>query len=483
MTEFYDLDNGFVKKERPLPIRILNRFVSSPLCVIMLAVMTCLAFKFSREFEFYVFVIAYGTYVGLFNDDLAPLMPLFVFCYVAPSLSSNPGISSESVFYGKSGTFLIITVLIAVALIFVRIAKDENMGFKKLFGMKRFLTFGMLLLGASYTLSGILWDRYGEFAKRNLVFAALQFLAVFLLYFIFSATVDWDKFNVSYLVWIGVALGLIVAYEVLSIYISKGVFDTGSISRKIVQTGWGARNNVGAMLVLALPFPFYFAATKRFPAPWIIIGVAIFAFTVLTTSRTSVLCAVIALMISYAVLVFTARNKLGVFVTTAVLAILLLILSVRYFDKIVEFIKTLPEVFAEIDDDTVFKSNERVTLYKSGIDSIGIEPIFGITFYPTTYDIYEVATLESFTSFFPPRWHNTIIQILVSCGFVGLFAYLMHRISTVVLFIKRKNQVNVFIGISILSLLLMSLLDSHFFNIGPTLFYSIMLAVMEFGEE
>ena len=29
----------------------------------------------------------------------------------------------------------------------------------------------------------------------------------------------------------------------------------------------------------------------------------------------------------------------------------------------------------------------------------------------------------------------------------------------------------------------MSLLDCHFFNVGPVLFYSIALAVMEFGQE
>jgi O-antigen ligase len=264
---------------------------------------------------------------------------------------------------------------------------------------------------------------------------------------------------------------------------NEGVFDTGVISRTMIQTGWGARNNVGSMLVLALPFPFYFASKKLFPAPWIIVGVGIFAFTVMTSSRVSILCAAIALLISYVVLVVTARNRFGVLVTTAILTVVLVVLSVRYFDKILEFIKELPDVFAKVDGDTVFTSAERATLYKSGIDSVGIEPIFGITFYPTTYDIYDVATLESFSSFFPPRWHNTIIQVLVSCGFVGLFAYLVHRISTVAVFIKRKNQANVFIGISILSLILMSLLDSHFFNVGPTLFYSMMLAVMEFGEE
>ena len=135
---------GFVRKPKPLLIKMINRLVSSNLFVFVLAALTCIAFTFSREFEFYVFVIIYGLYVGLLADDLSPLMPLFVFCYVAPSVGHNPGTTTESVFYGKSGVFLLVFVLIAVALIFVRIAKDENMGFKKLFLKKRFMLPGMI---------------------------------------------------------------------------------------------------------------------------------------------------------------------------------------------------------------------------------------------------------------------------------------------------------------------------------------------------
>lgn len=483
MTEFYDLDNGFKPKERPLLIKILNRFVSSPICVLMLAAMTCYAFAFSREFEFYIFVIIYGTYVGLFNDDLAPLMPLFIFCYVAPSASSNPGTTSESVFYGKTGVILIVSVMVAVVLIFVRIARDENMGFGKLFSMKRSLLPGMLLLGASYMLSGILWERYSEFALRNLFFAAFQFLSVFLLYFVFSATVDWDKFNVNYLVWIGIGLGLIVSYEIVWLYINDSVIIDGVIDRDFIMTGWGIRNNIGAMIVMALPFPFYFAATRLFSTPWILICISMFACCLASCSRSSIICAIAIFGLLYIMLLFTAKNKFEVYIITVVILVVGVVLLVKYFDVVSNFYATLPEVFRTFEGTAILNSNGRIELYKAGVESVKIEPVFGITFYPTTYNIYEAATLESFSSFFPPRWHNTIIQILVSCGFVGLVAYIVHRISTVVVFLRRKNQANVYIGISILSLLLMSLLDSHFFNVGPTLFYSMMLAVMEFGEE
>ncbi len=474
---------GFERKRRPLPIKFINRIVSSNLFVFVLAALTCIAFAYSREFEFYVFVIVYGLYVGLFNDDLAPLMPLFVFCYVAPSAGHNPGRTTESVFYGKSGTFLLCFVLIAVALIFVRIARDENMGFKRLFLKKRLMLPGMLLLGGSYICSGILWQGYSEYALRNIVFASIQFLSVFLLYFIFSATVDWHRFKINYFVCIGIALGLIVAYELVWVYTNLGVVKDGVIDRDVIMTGWGIRNNIGAMLVMALPFPFYFAARKLFPAPWILAGVGIFAFCLASCSRASALCAIGIFALSYIVLLVTARNKFGVYVITAIGLVVGAILAVKNFDAVSKFLATLPETFNASDVASIFDSNGRVELYKAGIKNIGTEPIFGMTFYPTNYDVYDVATLESFSSFFPPRWHNTLIQVTVSCGFVGLFAYIVHRISTVAVFLKRKNQVNAYIGISILSLLLMSLLDCHFFNVGPTLFYSMMLAVMEFGEE
>ena len=66
-----------------------------------------------------------------------------------------------------------------------------------------------------------------------------------------------------------------------------------------------------------------------------------------------------------------------------------------------------------------------------------------------------------------------------SCGSVGLIAYAFHRFQTIKLIFKKPNAEKSFIGLSILALLLMSMLDCHFFNIGPTLIYSMALAFAE----
>ncbi|MBE6537441.1 MAG: O-antigen ligase family protein [Ruminococcaceae bacterium] len=481
-TEF-DRRNRFVYDPKPFPIRLLNRILSSQFFVFVIAALACLAFTFSKEFEFYVFVIVYGLYIGLFADDLSPLMPLFPICYVVPSSSNNPGHTTDSVFYGKSGMFLLVFVLVAVGLIFIRIFSDHNMGVKKFFFRGRFLSFGLLLLGAAYMLSGIQWDRYAEFAERNLIFASLQFLSVFLLYFVFTATVDWNKFKVSYLVCVGIAVGLVVSYELVWLYINGGVIVDGAINRSAIETGWGIRNNIGAMITMAIPFPFYFAAKKLFPMPWILLGTAFFVAAIFSCSRASSLCAIGIFGLSYLILLFTAKNKFSVYFVTAIGVIAVIVLAIVYYDVIIKLFSNIMRIYEVVDGEVVFNDQDRLKNYKSGIKAFLDEPIFGKTFYPTDAEIYDAATLDSFSSFFPPRWHNTVIQLLASCGIVGLAAYAIHRISTVIVLIKRKNYVNVAIGLSMLSLLLMSLLDCHFFNIGPTLFYSIMLAVAECGRE
>ena len=91
--------------------------------------------------------------------------------------------------------------------------------------------------------------------------------------------------------------------------------------------------------------------------------------------------------------------------------------------------------------------------------------------------------MASFSGIFPPRWHNTVIQLLASTGVVGLGCYTYHRIDTVRMFLKNRTTENTYLALSIAVLLLTSLLDCHFFNFGPVLFYSIALAFFECAKK
>ena len=142
----------------------------------------------------------------------------------------------------------------------------------------------------------------------------------------------------------------------------------------------------------------------------------------------------------------------------------------------------VPSIADVLDGDLVLNDSGRLDLYRTGFERFLQNPVIGQGFYSYDYDLFDFATVESFSSFFPPRWHNTIIQILATSGVVGILAYIYHRCQTVCLFIKRRSVSKAYIGIYFLVLLGMSLLDCHFFNVGPTLFYSMALAVVEYAE-
>lgn len=466
-------------EEKCALVRAVNRVVHSPVGVLLLAALTMLAHALSLEFEFYLFVIVYAIYVALFANDLSPLMPLFVFCYIVPSQSNNPGKSESSIFYGTSGLILLLAVSVGVFLVFVRIAKDKSMGFDRLFTKKRALLPGMLALGAAYLISGITAAHYSDFALKNLFFAFIQFAAIFLLYFVFTATVNYNKFNMSYLASIGVCTGLIIALELFVLYSSSNVIVNGVIMRDKLYTGWGIYNNLGVMAVMAIPFAFYFVARAKVATPWIITSLALLATAILTCSRGAIVFGIPIFIVCVIIVSLRGQSKTEIRIAYLISLVATAILCILLWDKITTIFASVPSFISGIGRKTLISEETRINLYKNGLDVFSSNPIFGETFYPVTYEIYDFSDIDAFSSFFPPRWHNTVVQILASCGIVGMIAYLFHRVSTVVLFIKKRNRATTFIALSVLALLLMSLVDCHFFNVGPVLFYSTMLAVLE----
>jgi hypothetical protein len=62
---------------------------------------------------------------------------------------------------------------------------------------------------------------------------------------------------------------------------------------------------------------------------------------------------------------------------------------------------------------------------------------------------------------------------------VGFLAYAYHRFQTIWLFLRPFSGKKMFACVSMVALLGTSMVDCHFFNVGPVLFYSMMLAFVE----
>lgn len=446
----------------------IDGFLRKPAYVLLLMLLTAISFALRTELLVYSVIALVVAYTCIWSEDLLPLMPVFVCAYVAPSTANNPGQTEDSMFSGISGLYVVLLGVIIFSAVIYRIIRDRKQMFRK----NGTLLSGLLVLTGAYLISGIGFDGYLQRALMNIPFGLVQGLSLLLPYWLLVGGVDWKKARQDYFAWLGFGLGCVLVAEVVCIYISQGVVVDGVINRPLIYTGWGMYNNLGNLLAMMIPFAFWLGL--HYEKPWIGFsgGLLLLIGVFMTCSRSSMI---------FATLCYSAcwiwapdedkriRNSMILAVAAAIVGLLLILFREQLF-----------LVFINILDDAS-ELGSRFDIYQQGIREFLKNPLLGATFYPAKGLSYSWAE-TSVTAILPPRWHNTIIQLLASAGIVGLAAYAFHRYQTVRLLVKCKSGKQIMLVFSLMVLLLGSLTDCHMFNVGPGLFYSMMLAWMEKKE-
>lgn len=446
----------------------VDYFMTSPGYIMLIMALTAISNLFGAELVVYSVFVLILVYLCLLGKDLLPVMPLVICCYLAPSVRNNPGRNPASVFsLNHGGIYMIVLAVITAAALLYRMIRDR----KTIFGKKRILLGGMLILSAAYLLGGIGSKHYIGHALQSIFFALLNSAAITLPYLLFCGTVRWDRARKDYLAWIGFGVGCLLLLEISWIYLTGNVIRNGIIERSTIFTGWGMYNNIGATLAMMIPFPFYIATKYR--KGWIgaIAGSLFLVGVMLTCSRASILCGGGIYFICVVLMLYFANNRRANTFTVA-------IFLGGIFALVMFFGKPLLNLFSSLLDQGLDPSN-RDTIYMDGFKLFAKYPLFGGSFFSTEYAPWGWSTNKAFTSIFPPRWHNTLVQLLASCGIAGFAAYSLHRWQTLKLFLGSRDPGKIFIACSIIVLLTTSLFDCHFFNIGPVLFYSMALAFAE----
>lgn len=458
-----------------VPIGKVNTFMRSGWYVLLIAALSALSSLFGLELFVYTTYILIAVFLCLFGMDLLPLMPIVICCYIAPSVVNNPGRNPNSIFYpANGGIYLMVLGGIFAACLIWRLITDPEFGGKKFWTCKRSLVPGMLALGAAYLLGGLGMDRYGEYAGNTILFGFIQFASVFVMYFLFSGAVKWEKASKDYFAWIGLCVGFAVLAQLCENYLSGRIFMHGgnTIDRELMATGWGMHNNIGGMMAMMLPFPFYLAYKKQRSWLYAALAAVLMLGVVASCSRTAMVVGAVEFVICSVILLRRKDMRLPIVTVYAAAAVALGAFVIVSWDALMEIFALFIEEINAI--------SKRDLLLINGLKQFRQYPIFGGSFFPQgEYVPWDWAELEAFSSFFPPRWHCTLVQIAASCGIVGLAAYAFHRVQTVVLLIRRRSAENLFIGLYILALLAAGLLDNHFFNVGPVLMYSMALAFAE----
>jgi O-antigen ligase len=126
--------------------------------------------------------------------------------------------------------------------------------------------------------------------------------------------------------------------------------------------------------------------------------------------------------------------------------------------------------------DSGLNSSGRFDIYIDGIKQFLSSPTFGLGFYECQAFQWGINNLEDFL---PARYHDTYVQLLASCGLFGLFTYFYHRYETFKLFKGNYNPESIIMFLSLFAFILISILDCHFFNLGPGFLYSALLLLAE----
>lgn len=449
-------------------IKIIRKFMDSNWMMFLIILLAGVSNIFGLEIPIYYCYTLLVALAVLFCDDLLSLFPIACCSYMTFSKNNNP-LSKEqtSIFLTNNAIThmfvigIIVAIFVLFRVIFDIITNKERRKTPK-------LLYGFLALGLAYIFGGLF---SGYYNVKTAFFGLVEILTLSFTYFCFYYTVDWKRVSKNYYAILFTMIGFLMVAEVFNMLIEGGLFETsGKFNRNNLFTGWGHYNNVAAVCVLCIPAPFYFSCTKKNGWLFSIIGTIFLLFTILTQSRNGMLMGTITYLICVLVVLIKTKGIEKIKNLTIFSVILLMVITVMG-----EFNDEIRNIFSSIYKVGTNDSG-RIKIYKDGLKQFFEFPIFGNGFYECKAYRWGIPYNGDFL---PPRYHDTYVQILASCGVVGIIAYIYHRISTIKLFFKKNSLGNIFIGISILGFLLISIFDCHFHNLGPGFLYSALLLLSE----
>ncbi|MGN0823080.1 MAG: O-antigen ligase family protein [Candidatus Gallimonas sp.] len=451
-------------------LKFVTEFFYSPYYMIFAAAAMVVSNVFGMELPvYYLFMILAATTV-LFLPDMSPTIPLVCCGYMTFSSENNPAAHVETSLFRRPEGLIQLSVIVGVIVVLfgARLIYELKSGRVRRGTPK--LLFGFLALGAAYMLGGAFTEYYGF---KTLLFGFVQILSLSFFYFYFYFTVDGDRIGGDYMAQLMTVVGCGVVAEILAIYFELGIWTMDGVNRNVLYTGWGMYNNIGCVVAMCLPAPFCLAVTRRNGWAYNLVGNVLFLGLLLAQSRNAILFGTLLYCVCVPIVLYQTkgRERICNFVVYCATAVGLAIGLILFRETIADIFSSL--IHSGSDD------SGRYNIYINGLKQFSENPVFGNGFYEC--DAFRYGNLPE-DSFLPPRYHDTYVQLLASCGIVSLAAYAYHRAQTILLILDGPSVEKFFLGLSAAALILTSILDCHFFNFGPGLLYSCLLFAAERGS-
>ncbi|MBR2988967.1 MAG: O-antigen ligase family protein [Clostridia bacterium] len=411
-----------------------------------------------------------AIFINLFLNDARPLVPTVLIGGTCTSAINAFGKGVASDFYSSPfvlGALVTLGALVVASMIaHMIIYKTYRGAWAKL--KKSPIAIGILALVVAMLLGGIFTPYY----DHNAIIVPGVYAVIiipFYLYFRLNTTKRED--TIDYLAYSLMIAGIGVACQVLAFYgFNYRGGELGSEWKDSMLLGAYVSNSAGEFIVITLPVYFMFASKRSHGWMYILGACLMLCVVALTLSRASLLFAVPVFIFGLLWCSFKGKNKKFSRIFTACCVVLGVAVIIVFF--VLGGLEKLGGFFG----DTGFADRGRFSLWKQMIESFCSFPIFGAGF-SVLYQLNNHASGN--VNLYTALAHNTIFQMIGSCGVVGILAYAFHRFTTVSLFVKRFNADRLFLGVVTATFALISLLDQIFFFPQFVILYAMLQAFSE----
>ena len=472
----FGMKEFFAKIKSDGALNTVKRALSSKYFPFVTAAVSVFCYYLGLDIVIIYYIGLTSVLMLLLLDDLTPLISNFLFMNVmvspqhAPTTETRDLYDSDYFFHPAILSQVIIVIVLAFAAIAFRIVMTIKKG--KFKPTPTF--FGLAALAVVFLMGGMFSKGY---KPMNLVYGTIMaalFLGPFVL---MKDNLKISRENFEKIAFYFVALSALVVIELAVRWITRfgDIVQNGSIMRKPLEAfGWGTYNQVGMLLLISLPAIFYLAAKFKHGYLFFLYSILVLFAAFMSMSRQAMLCSVIVYPVCLVILLIKGKNRMINAIITGVAAAGIIVFMGVFWDKLMSLFSNVLSNLAS--------GSGRTDIWKDGFKEFLSAPFLGSGWYTDLIDKYPGLHTIGF-NFIPEMYHDTFIQLMASCGVVGLAAYIVHRTQTVVSFCKNVTQERAFVALCVLALLLVNIFDNHLFYIFPTMLYSSLIAVIIKSEK
>ncbi len=419
---------------------------------------------------FTAIIISLSASVALLTlPTMKPIIAVATSFIFQVSLEHGPGVPNMSDYYFTSWRIIAVVMVFLVLIISLIVFFIRQRLWQRI-DSKKTPIYVLAALSVAFALNGAFSP---EWTPGSLVFGValgITYMLAFLLFFLGMKGESCQEL-IDYFTFVSACVSVLLMAEVgWRILAGDGVIVNGEIVKESMVFGWGIWNSMGVALVMLIPTLFVGVYRSKRWYIYLALATLDLVCVYLTKSRGSLLFGALVYVLSLAILAFFGNKKLIFRIALGIIFVSGIALVLLLWDK-------LPELISAFLYD-----NGRFALWEIGIENFLGSPLFGKGFFgfkfPDDPNYFEGA------DFLPAMAHNTVFELLAATGIVGFVAYVVYRVFTVRAAIRTCSVEGWLIFLSALSVALMSLLDNYLFQIWPTIYYSVAMAVVYLlGEE